>query len=203
MFETKSQLWHLQLTNMLWGDMWRILLWRLEISPNIEFVPSKQQNLVFWGSISHSFKIFTSSSRRTADFVDGTSNKARCSITNSRSSSLYQLKNIPIISFLGTLIASSANITTSEAFLSFVSVSVLINSFKEEIEESAVAWLLYVVIFGQFPKYCFLRGSSRSKARKCRSAGYSFCMLHGDFVLIAAHHHRVSDWHGDGDWHVQ
>ena len=31
--------WH---TCYLWGDMWQILLWRPDISPDIEFVPSKQ-----------------------------------------------------------------------------------------------------------------------------------------------------------------
>ena len=60
--------------------------------------------------------------------------------------------------------------------ISFVSVSFLINFFKGEIKESAVTWLSYVAFFGQFSKYCFAIGSSRSKARKCRSAGYSSLM---------------------------
>ena len=83
---------------------------------------------------------------------------------------------MPIISFLATLVASSADITTSEAFLSFVSVSFLINLFKAEIKKSAAAWLSYIAFYGQFSKYCFALGSSRSKARKCRTAGYS-CLM--------------------------
>ena len=56
--------------------------------PTLNLSNLSNKNLVFRGSLSCSFKIFTSTSRRTADFLDGTSDKARYSITNSWLSSL-------------------------------------------------------------------------------------------------------------------
>ena len=46
-----------------------------------------------------------------------------------------------------------------------------------------MAWLSYVAFFGQFSKYCFAVGSSRSKARKCKSAGYGSLMGRLCFLL--------------------
>ena len=90
-----------------WGAALRNRLWSPKVSPDIELVPSKQQNRVSLMSMFRTFKPVVILSNERSDLVYETLTKDRYFSMNSFSISSKQLKNKPVISFQAALVASS------------------------------------------------------------------------------------------------
>ena len=103
----KASLWHPQLMFIACRGILHIFLWSPDVSPDIVFAPSKQQNILLFMSMFYPFKTAVFLSSKTLDLVYKNSTKERYSSLNTCTISSNAPKSMPVISFCAALVASS------------------------------------------------------------------------------------------------